>query len=173
MQVLLALVTSDTALRSSLWLQIQFQWINLLKTPELNCDYSRSALHVSPFTPSETSRNSMLHNQQNGMIPPTEHVIFYMEDTFTVLYWAALLSFCRLTDEKGGKCPHSKGEACDNGTFFSHLPKCWTHEHNGKLDRIVVYSVIRTFAKCWDLFLIFKRTKWDTSTWPFFPPIYL
>lgn len=95
--------------------------------------------------------------------------------------WRTLLQFCTELHcwasavwlMKRGKCPHSKGEACDNGTFFSRLPKCWTHEHDGQLDRIVVYSVIRTFAKCWDLFLIFKRTKWDTSTWPFFPPIYL
>lgn len=114
-----------------------------------------------PGTRCYTTSRTAWHHQQNMLF-------------FT---WRTLLQFCTELHcwasavwlMKRGKCPHSKGEACDNGTFFSRLPKCWTHEHDGKLDRIVVYSVIRTFAKCWDLFLIFKRTKWDTSTWPFSP----
>lgn len=124
--------------------------------------YPPPAHHLRPpGTRCYTTSRTAWHHQQN---------MFF----FT---WRTLLQFCTELHcwasavwlMKRGNCPHSKGEACDNGTFFSRLPKCWTREHDGKLDRIVVYSVIRTFAKCWDLFLIFKRTKWDTSTWPFFP----
>lgn len=76
---------------------------------------------------------TLSHNQQDGMTPPTKRVIFYMEDTFTVLYRAALLTFCSLTDEKWARVLiESQGEALDKGTFCSRLPKCWTLDHDGK-----------------------------------------
>lgn len=108
-----------------LWHRFEKQFVtsnpvSVDKSPEkLNCDYSRGALHDSPFTPSETSTNSMLHNQQNGMTPPTEHVIFYMEDTFTVLYRAALLSFCSLTEEEGKKSSLQRGKLVIMALFVS------------------------------------------------------
>lgn len=135
-------------------------------TPEAHCMFLLLPYLRPPGTPCCTTSRTAWHHQQNMFFLHVGHFYSFVPSCTVDLlqsdWW-----------KRANVLTYSKGEAFDKGTFFSGLPKCWGHEDDGKLDRIVVYSVIRTFAKCWDLFLIFKRTKWDTSTWPFFSPNWL
>lgn len=140
------------------------------------------------FTPSACEKGLLCRATWLHIVQPakwhdnTNKWLRHIGDAFTFLYRTALLSFLRLAVGLMNLIPlllkgqtssfTPKGEHLIKA-LFPHLPKCCRYEHNGNYltssDRSFVYNVRLTFAKNWDLFLIFKTRKWESQTRPFFP----